>query len=394
MNRPFKQGVLTNKSQQGSMAIFFVLMLPVLLASMGLALDVGKFYVVRSELQNAADACALAAAFELNGTATQFARANTAGLNLAAQNRVYFQNGAVAGTTVQFSTTANGGFANAAPANASFVRCNVNQPNVPIWFNQVVPIGNPTIRATAVASNIPAQSSCALPIGLCSVSVTTPPGTWLPGVQSASNGVTGFFRWIDFDPPAGGAQDLAEILSGPNTCNINTNNPNLPLGQFGTVASPRVHYNTRFGVRAPGQPALAASVPDISGFSYYPSNFPAQFNAFQDFVNNRRTINAPYQNNIPEISLSANTTILNANQLRSLGANRRVAVAPVINCATQQLERYACVFLLHPMNAVGNANFNMFIEYLGDARNALPCRGFGLAGPSNSNGPRVSALVQ
>ena len=104
--------------QQGAMLIFILIMLPILIATMGLALDVGKFFIVKSELQNSADACALAAAYELDGTSSQFTRAEAAGLNLAAKNNVYFQQGAVAGTAVQFSTTANGGYASAGAAAA------------------------------------------------------------------------------------------------------------------------------------------------------------------------------------------------------------------------------------------------------------------------------------
>ena len=42
------------------MAIVVALAIAVLIGFLGLALDLGKLYVVRSELQNSADACALA----------------------------------------------------------------------------------------------------------------------------------------------------------------------------------------------------------------------------------------------------------------------------------------------------------------------------------------------
>jgi len=46
--------------QGGAIAIMFALSLVVLFACMGIALDLGRLYVVRTELQNAADAAALA----------------------------------------------------------------------------------------------------------------------------------------------------------------------------------------------------------------------------------------------------------------------------------------------------------------------------------------------
>ena len=91
MNRVINKYLKNAASQHGSIVIFFVIMLPILLGTMGLALDIGKFYVIKSELQNAADSCALAAAYELDGTSTQFTRANAAGLNLAAKNKVFFK---------------------------------------------------------------------------------------------------------------------------------------------------------------------------------------------------------------------------------------------------------------------------------------------------------------
>ena len=62
------KGQLGSRSNRGSIVIFVVLMMPLLLGIMGIALDMGKLFVVKSELQNAADACALAAVYELDGT--------------------------------------------------------------------------------------------------------------------------------------------------------------------------------------------------------------------------------------------------------------------------------------------------------------------------------------
>src|SRR5665648_735652 len=48
--------------QDGAMAILFALLLPVLIGFAGLAVDIGHMYVVKGQLQNAADAGALAGA--------------------------------------------------------------------------------------------------------------------------------------------------------------------------------------------------------------------------------------------------------------------------------------------------------------------------------------------
>lgn len=381
-------------AQRGAMTIMYVMLTPVLIVSMGIALDLGKNFIVKSELQNAADACALAAAYELDGAASQFTRAQAAGLNLGAANSAYFQKNAVSNATVQFSTTATGGFsaAGAAPAAASFARCDVNQPNVSNWFIQMVGIGNQTIQANAVATSVPGQNTCALPIGICSSElVGKSSGDWIEGVQSAQGGSGGFFRWIDFSPPAGGASELNGLLSGDNTCSINSNAA-VPIGQFGVIASANVHYNSRFGIRSGGVSNTA--IPDLSGYAYFTSNWPSKRNAYADFATNRRPVNAPYQ--APAgISINGNPTILNAAQLAAQGdASRRVQVAPVINCTTQTFQSWACIFLLHPMSTSGPPTTRMYIEYLGSANGSGPCKSFALAGDGTGTGPRVISLVQ
>ena len=400
MNRAINKELKNAVSHHGSIVIFFVIMLPILLATMGLALDVGKFYIVKSELQNAADACALAAAYELDGTSTQFTRANTAGLNLAAKNKVLFQND-LAGAKVLFSTTANGGYslAGAAPANASFVRCEVDKPDVSYWFIQLLQNFAPIapIEAFAVANNVPGQSTCAIPIAVCSSDL--PPGaavgTWITGILAPNSGnkdstLNGHFKWVDFTQGGGGANELAEILSGelPGGCNLPSND--LYIGTPGFKASLRDDYNTRFGIIKKN--AKTPYITDFSGFGYY--NFAQQNRYYGDYLS-KRASNTPYSN-IAGITISNGFDYLTQSQLAANGTNRRVALAPVVNCTNLKVERYACMFLLHPLPTQSASNFNMYLEYLGNPSNqATPCgNSSGLAGAGNGIGPRVTALIQ
>ena len=52
-------------NQRGAVAVLVALMLVVLIGAAGIVLDLGRLFVAKTELQNAADACALAAAREL-----------------------------------------------------------------------------------------------------------------------------------------------------------------------------------------------------------------------------------------------------------------------------------------------------------------------------------------
>ncbi|HSR02149.1 MAG TPA: pilus assembly protein TadG-related protein, partial [Methylophilaceae bacterium] len=264
---------------RGSIPILTLVLMPVLLVSVGLALDMGKFFIVKSELQNAADACALAAAYELDGlTAISFTNAEAAGIELAQQNKVLFQKNTVATPVVEFSSAIDGSYVSATsanPANDIYARCRVSEPNIPNWFLQLLPsFGNQTINAQAVASNLPGQQTCALPIGICDAGLAGKiPGDWVGGVQSAQNGTGGYFQWIDFNTPAGGANELKELLSSENTCEVSAST--LNVGQFGVASGAEPHYNSRFGIYAGGVPLTA--VPDNSGYAYHLSNWPSKF---------------------------------------------------------------------------------------------------------------------
>lgn len=64
-----ENAVVHNNSerQRGAILVLTVLFLIILLAASALVIDVGRIYLLRTQMQNAADAAALAAAYELNG---------------------------------------------------------------------------------------------------------------------------------------------------------------------------------------------------------------------------------------------------------------------------------------------------------------------------------------
>jgi uncharacterized membrane protein len=72
------------KSQKGFVLIVTCIVLAILMALAGLGIDVGRMYVVKSELQAFADAAALNAAIQLDGTDQGLARARIASAELAA----------------------------------------------------------------------------------------------------------------------------------------------------------------------------------------------------------------------------------------------------------------------------------------------------------------------
>jgi Flp pilus assembly protein TadG len=149
----------------------------VLVGFAGLVVDLGRMAVIKSELQNAADACALAAAQELDGAADALTRAQDAGTAVAALNRVNFQSSTLGNgqPDVRFSTAlsdasgANGVYqlAGASQAGSTYVMCTARVPGVAMTLTSVLGSGPQTIEASAVAQARVRLPACALPFGLC-----------------------------------------------------------------------------------------------------------------------------------------------------------------------------------------------------------------------------------
>jgi Flp pilus assembly protein TadG len=84
----------SGKRQRGAVAIMVGFSIFVLIGMLGLVLDLGRMFIIKTELQNGVDACALAAARELTGGDTDsLVRAEAAGLLVGGRNKVDFQRG-------------------------------------------------------------------------------------------------------------------------------------------------------------------------------------------------------------------------------------------------------------------------------------------------------------
>src|SRR4051812_29172541 len=85
--------------ERGAVLVTVALTMFLLLAFVGMALDTGRLFVAKSELQTAMDSCALAAAQELDGQAGAVTRARNAGRGAGNTNRVGFQSSTWGGFT-------------------------------------------------------------------------------------------------------------------------------------------------------------------------------------------------------------------------------------------------------------------------------------------------------
>jgi len=424
------------RRQRGAVAIMLGLTLAVLVGFAGLAIDLGRFFVVKSELQNAMDACALAAASQLRPgqnnpnaliKAVAYGRVfSTGGVddpltaplegNIAAiKNWANFQDAVVdvAPDQITFSNTLAGPYEGSASANyntAQFARCTYERNDLPILFMKVLNplLGTQTVGAMAVATLAPSSSSCAIPVAVCKAPGTSAasnfglaPGQWMttPSGPGSPYG-TGNFGWIDFTPPGGGASELADLLKGPGQCALQIGSP---VGEPGSKSSLDVAWNSRFGLYKPGagnpQPtSVPPASPDETGYSYTTATWPAGANAYAGIsagafnYENASANHRPYQLTPPNPYKA-----LTQAQHTSLGRKaRRVVVAPVVDCtvwnspggANPVLEGWACVLMLNPLFG----GVNPSLEFLGLSTSpGSPCATNGEPG---TFGPLVPQLVQ
>jgi hypothetical protein len=416
--------------QKGAVLILVGLSLAVLVGFLGLVVDLGRLFVTKTELQSAMDACALAAAAELKPgvvppDALAIARAVSAGITAGTRNRVDFQSApaAISAADIYFSdrlsdnsTTFPFGYVQsgaADPATARYVLCARSQNGIATWFMQVLEsflgvASTPnTVGAWATATLKPAQTNCALPIGVCTLPGATPAdplagmvvGQWLSSKLSAS--ATGSFSWIDFTPESGGgANELANIIKGSGQCNVPV--AGTMVGQQGNISSLDMAWNTRFGLYK-GADSSSTATPDYTGYGYTPINWTTRFNAFggtSGGVPNFQTAragNLTYEG-IPGQGTQSTTSA----DLAAKGADRRLATVPIVDCAAwassnpqlQPVLGYACVLMLHPMTHFSDPLYSeeVWLEYRGPANDPTsPCSTAGL--PGGSAGPLVPVLV-
>ncbi len=430
--------------QRGAVALIFGLSLVMLIGFAGLAIDLGRFFVVKSELQNAMDACALAAASQLRPGQNNpdaltkavaygrvFSTGGTAGI-AEIMNRANFQSEVVdvASLDITFSDTINGSYRESASANpntAQYAKCSYVLTGLPVLFMQVLQLqgedtGPPTqsIAAMAAATLSPSNKTCAIPVGVCLAPSGTEannfgltPGQWLKAKSSSPYG-TGNFGWIDYSPPNGGASELADLLTGSGQCDLTNGDP---VGEQGQKNSLDVAWNSRFGwyKNGGGNPQLSTAPPDFTGYAYSAgTNWPSGANAYSGTsavagaLNYQAAASAylPYQGDVPS-GIEANTYSSSSVAQHMTGRkNRRIVAAPVVDCSVwntppgnqqPKVQGWACMLMLSPFN-VGNPKSGEeawdtpMLEFIGlSTKPGSPCASGGGAG---AGGPLVPQLVQ
>lgn len=424
--------------ERGGVAVLVAVALAVLIGFAGIVLDLGRLFVNKTELQNAADACALAAASQLvcdpsagPCPAAFLHDAEAAGLFVAARNTSDFQDGAVtiAPEDVRFHTAIgpNSAYlsrAAGASADAKFAMCIARSAALPTRFMQVLQEYTPiVVAAQAVATLAPGQTACnAAPIGICTKDAASPfgyepspspnsypvkIGTWIAesfnrgtGADDDTELIGSTFRWVDFTPSAGGASEIRDQLLGKGSvCNLRVDESDVR--EQGVKQGAKSAWNTRFGIYSNGggldAPTPATVAPDKTGYAYPSTTIPVGTSAYADY-RARQAAHTPFskQAYAPKgADGNVNGNPLSQAEHLEYGAERRLVPVPIIECnkapAPTRIRAMGCVLMLNPMS--NGASGTIYLEWRGMANSSSsPCRSSGLAG--GTNGPLVPTLVQ
>ncbi len=415
------------RREGGAVMVLVALAMIALVGFVGLALDLGKLYVTKSELQNSADSCALAAARDVDGI-TPLAVSEAAGIAAGHLNQAMFQSGAVSMTVdnnVTYATSSSGPFQNKDSVSGTlgqiaYVQCTTSVTGIANWLVQVlnllpgVSIGPSSVSATAVATTGHAQGNCAMPMFVCDPSIGSPGttytvGQWLTGKVGSSAGTysQGSFGWANLNyntaNACNGANCLSQQLTG-STCSVPNNGQ---VRANGNIASLDKAYNTRFGIQYNGNGAPTGQS-DYTGYAYTSSW--GSSNAYSDFLS-KRTSRTPYQGDGSNGNGNGNGSgsssgsgirtggTAGSSAVYQAGGDRRLVVVPMVDCsnitssAGATVSNWACVLMLDPMAQGGNLD-SVHVEYRGLAGAAgSPCRTEGTPG-SGGNGPLVPELIQ
>ncbi len=176
-----KPGLLNRIHERGAYGTILALALPLFVGSMGLAVDISHYLWVRGQLQNTADAGALAGAKSLNSTATGVTASTTVsstyatkykvnGHMIAASELAQNQAGKWDFTSKSFTTTG------VDPASTNAVRVTVARQNVPNFFARILSgaLKTQTIQASAIAVAGGAGAiPCGFPTAIASCEIQT-----------------------------------------------------------------------------------------------------------------------------------------------------------------------------------------------------------------------------
>ena len=293
----------SRKQERGSiLATSAIGMLAILLA-VGLGVDISRFYLVKTELQNGADAAALAAVSVLNGAPAGIDAAVTeATVNTV--NNYNFNKTGIKITNVEFSTNLEGGYvpavaAKAQAANIRFVRVTTEPSPVAVSFAAVVLGTSKNLKATATAGySVPLSDICDfLPVTVIDYGSPIVPGqTYTFRAQAGTMISPGNYQILAL-AGAGGADARVGLGAGVDACAGPGAVYNVDTKTGVTAGAVRQGINTRFDDYQTSQVNPMDMPPDLNiqeniTYDQYKTGSPTKSPSHTGF-RNRRVVYIP-----------------------------------------------------------------------------------------------------
>lgn len=259
------------RRERGVALVITALGMSASLLAIGLVVDICHFYMIKTELQHAADAAALAGASALDSSSTGLQKAVTRAGQVLNKSGFNKNNVVVPAANVKFSINLDDSYvskesAEASAANIRFVRVTTAPAPVNVFFASMVLGDTFNITATATAGqSVPLNVICGfIPVFVVDYGVPISPGNLYTFRASPNNSVSpGNYQILA--AAGSGGKDVSEGLAGGvNSC-----------------AQSGVEYaiDTAPGVKAgPVRKGINTRFNDYSGTNMSPANYPPDTN--------------------------------------------------------------------------------------------------------------------
>lgn len=232
------------RKQHGAVAIMVAISLIMLISVCGMSIDLSRLYNRKAELQGLAEAAALAAAKQLDGTAEGVTRAVNAAANIAGdfkyeynQKPVQWSDSALTFSTNSQTAWQTGGAAASAPSGVFFVRVDTSELGAALGTvnNSFIQILSSSFATSRLSSRAVAGRSSikVTPLGVCAMSSNAAEARANPGPPANVELVQYGFR-------RGVAYDLMRLNPNGTTAENFVISPIDPPGTAGSLANTSV----------------------------------------------------------------------------------------------------------------------------------------------------------
>ncbi|MFN2530720.1 MAG: pilus assembly protein TadG-related protein [Pyrinomonadaceae bacterium] len=290
------------KNERGSILATSALGMLTILLAVGLGVDISRFYLVKTELQNAADAAALAGVSALNGSPLGINKAVTEATKQL--NKYDFNKTGITIQTVEFSQNLEGNYVDSTGAQAQadkirFVRVKTAPSAVNVSFAALVLGNSKNISATATAGySVPLNIICNfLPISVIDYDTPIVAGqTYTFRSQAGTMPSPGNYQILAV-AGSGGADVRVGLAAGVDQCAAPGATYSVDTKTGVTAGAVRQGLNTRFDDYQTSQVNPYDMPPDLNiqqniNYDQYKSGSPSQSPSHQGF-DKRRVVYIP-----------------------------------------------------------------------------------------------------